>query len=134
MGAASERGIVQVGDVSSPSERRKCVVMTGLTGSGHQPSGPASGLEHSGSPWTAGQLDWAQARIVRKRKLRADAVAYAGINMFLIGSWAVTGFGYFWPGWVLAGWGVLLLLDAWNVQYRRPITDEDLDRELRGRR
>jgi len=43
----------------------------------------------------------------------------------------VTGFGYFWPGWVLAGWGVLLLLDAWNVLYRRPITEEDLDRELR---
>jgi len=35
---------------------------------------------------------------------------------------------------VLAGWGVLLLLDAWNVLSRRPITDEDLDRELRGLR
>ena len=108
--------------------------MTGFTGSGHRPSGPASGPEHSGSPWTAGQLEWAQARIGRKRKLRADVVAYAVINMFLIGVWAVTGFGYFWPGWVLAGWGVLLLLDAWNVLYRRPITDEDLDRELRGLR
>jgi hypothetical protein len=37
-------------------------------------------------------------------------------------------------GWVLAGWGVLLLLDAWNVLHRRPITEEDLDRELRSRR
>jgi hypothetical protein len=35
---------------------------------------------------------------------------------------------------VLAGWGVLLLLDAWNAQYPRPITDEDLDRELRSLR
>ena len=59
-------------------------------------------------------------------------VAYAVINMFLIGVGAVTGSGYLWPGWVLAGWGVLLLLDAWNVLRRRPITDEDLDRELRG--
>ena len=109
-------------------------MMTGFIGSGHKPSGPASGPEHSASPWTAGQLEWAQARIVRKRKLRADVVAYAVINVFLIGVWAVTGFGYFWPGWVLAGWGVLLLLDAWNVLYRRPITDEDLDRELRGLR
>ena len=108
--------------------------MTGLTGSGHQPSGPASGLEHSGSPWTAGQLEWAQARIGRKRKLHADVVAYAVINMLLIGVWAVTRSGYFCSAWVLAGWGVLLLLDAWNVQYRRPITDEDLDRELRRRR
>ena len=109
-------------------------MMTGFTGSGHQPSGPTSGPGYSESPWTAGQLDWAQARIGRKRKLRADAVAYAVINMFLIGVWAVTGFGYFWPGWVLAGWGVLLLLDAWNVLYRRPITEEDLDHELRSLR
>ena len=105
--------------------------MTGFTGSGHQPSGPASGLDIRDHPGPRGQLEWAQARIVRKRKLRADVVAYAVINMFLIGSWAVTGFGYFWPGWVLAGWGVLLLLDAWNVLHRRPVTDEDLDRELR---
>lgn len=56
------------------------------------------------------------------------------INMFVIGVWAITRSGYFWPGWVLAGWGVLLLLDAWNVLHRRPITDEDLDRELRSRR
>lgn len=109
-------------------------MMTGFTGSGYQPSEMASGPNHSESPWTAGQLEWAQARITRKQKLRADAVAYVVINMFLIGVWAVTGFGYFWPGWVLAGWGVLLLLDAWNVLYRRPITAEDLDRELRGLR
>ena len=87
MGAAPEGCTVQVGDVGNPSERRKCVVMTGFTGSGHQPSGPASGLGHSESPWTAGQLEWAQARIGRKRKLRADAVAYAVINVFLIGVW-----------------------------------------------
>ena len=83
-------------------------------------------------PGPRGQPEWAEARIGRKRKLRADVVPYAVINMFLIGSWAVTGFGYFWPGWVLAGWVVLLLLDAWNAQYRRPITDEDL--ELRSLR
>jgi len=61
-------------------------------------------------------------------------VPYAVINMFLIGVGAVTRSGYFCSAWVLAGWGVLLLLDAWNVLHRRPITDEDLDRELRRRR
>jgi hypothetical protein len=34
--------------------------------------------------------------------------------------------GYFWPAWVLAGWGVLLVLDAWNVFYRRPVTPTDI--------
>ena len=36
----------------------------------------------------------------------SDTFAYVVINAFLIGVWAVTGAGYFWPGWVLAGWGV----------------------------
>ncbi|TFD80352.1 2TM domain-containing protein [Cryobacterium sp. Sr8] len=56
------------------------------------------------------------------------------VNAFLVGVWAVTGRGYFWPGWVLAGWGVALRLDAWNALYRRPITESDIDRELRGGR
>ncbi len=73
----------------------------------------------------------AHRRIERKRKLAADLVAYAVINAFLIVIWAIGGFGYFWPAWVMAGWGVLLALDAWNVYYRRPISQADIERELR---
>jgi len=76
----------------------------------------------------------ARRRLERKRKLVGDIVAYVVVNAFLVGVWAVTGRGYFWPGWVLAGWGVALLLDAWNALYRRPITESDIDRELRGGR
>lgn len=72
----------------------------------------------------------ARRRLEKKRKYRGDLVAYVVINVFLIGTWAATGFGYFWPGWVLAGWGVVLLLDAWNLYYRRPITEDDIEREL----
>lgn len=72
----------------------------------------------------------ARKRVERKRKLRADVVAYIVINLGLIGIWALAGFGYFWPGWVLAGWGVALALDAWNALYQRPITNEDVEREM----
>ncbi len=72
----------------------------------------------------------ARKRVEKKRKLRGDVVAYVVVNAFLIGVWAVTGLGYFWPGWVLAGWGVFLVLDAWNVYYRQPITDDDIQHEL----
>lgn len=75
----------------------------------------------------------ARERVERKLRLRADLVAYAVINVALIVVWAVTGFGYFWPAWVLAGWGVLLLLEFWNLHFQRPVTDEDIDRELRSR-
>jgi hypothetical protein len=81
-----------------------------------------------------GDRDQARKRLERKVKFRADLAAYVVINLFLVGVWLVTDRGYFWPGWVLAGWGVLLLLDAWNVYLRRPITEADVDRELRRAR
>ncbi len=77
------------------------------------------------------EYERARKRVERKRKFRSDLVAYVVINVFLIGAWAATGTGYFWPGWVLAGWGVALLLDGWNLYYRRPITHDDINREIR---
>jgi fatty acid desaturase len=76
----------------------------------------------------------ARARVEKKHKLRADLVAYVVVNAALVLTWAVTGFGYFWPGWVLGFWGVFLLLDARNLYYRRPVTEDEIDRELRKRR
>ena len=76
----------------------------------------------------------ARKRVEKKHKFRGDVVAYVIINLVLMGTWAVTGAGYFWPGWVLAGWGVLLLLDAWNLYFRRPITEDEIDEEMRRRR
>lgn len=93
----------------------------------------AVGPGPSESMSTGAERDGARKRVERKRKLRGDFVAYVVINAFLIGVWAATGHGYFWPGWVLGGWGVLLLLDAWSVYYRKPPTEEDIDRELRNR-
>lgn len=81
---------------------------------------------------TTTEYEQARARLVRKRKFRGDLVAYIVINAALVGIWAVSGFGYFWPGWVLAGWGVFLALDAWDVFYRRDVTEEDIQREMRN--
>lgn len=72
----------------------------------------------------------ARARVLKKRKILSDLVAYVVINAFLVGVWAVAGFGYFWPGWVLAGWGVLLLLDVWDAYVRRDVTEADIQREM----
>ena len=72
----------------------------------------------------------ARARLQKRRKFRGDLAAYIVVNVFLIGIWALSGFGSFWPAWVMAIWGVFLALDAWNVLYRRPITEEDIQREM----
>ena len=77
----------------------------------------------------------ARARLQKRRDLGAHAVAYVVVNAMLIGIWAVTGAGYFWPAWVLLGWGAGLALNTWEVFLRRPITEADVERELeRGAR
>lgn len=40
----------------------------------------------------------------------ADAVrAYLLVNLLLVAIWLASGAGYFWPVWVILGWGVALL-------------------------
>ena len=73
----------------------------------------------------------ARVRLEKKRRLNGDVTAYVVINAFLVGIWAVTGFGYFWPGWVMAGWGVFLALAVWDVYFRAPISEVDVTAEMK---
>jgi hypothetical protein len=76
----------------------------------------------------------ARSGAVKRIKARRDFIqhlaAFVVINTALIVVWATTGQGYFWPAWVLGGWGIGLVLNAWAVFFTRPITDEDIRREL----
>ena len=75
--------------------------------------------------------DAAIKRIKDKRDFKTHVVTYVVVNLFLVGVWAISGGGYFWPGWVIAGWGIGLVLHGWQT-YRgdRPITEEDIQREM----
>lgn len=71
-------------------------------------------------------------RVRARRDLATHAVTYVVVNAFLVLVWWVTSpGGNFWPVWVIGGWGIGLVLNAWEVLGRRPITEADIDRELR---
>lgn len=86
---------------------------------GRQPLGGEEGLRAE-----------ARRRLEKRRNLQGGLIAYVVINAFLVGVWAVSGGGYFWPGWVLGGWGAAMLLGLVDY-YRGPITEADVDREAR---
>ena len=75
--------------------------------------------------------DAAIKRIKDRRDFKTHITVYVVINLFLVGIWAITSRGYFWPGWVIAGWGIGLVLHGWQL-YRgdKPITDAEIQREM----
>jgi hypothetical protein len=72
----------------------------------------------------------ARKRIQDRRNLQGGLVAYVVVNAFLVAVWAMSGGGYFWPGWVMASWGLGMVLGVWSY-LRGAVTEEDVDRELR---
>lgn len=91
-------------------------------------------IEASPSSEASSERDEARRRVQTKRDFVSHLVAYVVINAFLVGAWALTGHGYFWPVWIIGGWGIGLVLHAWDVFWRRPVTESDVDKELGRRR
>lgn len=73
-------------------------------------------------------------RLEEKRDFRTHVVTYVVVNGFLVGIWAVTGAGYFWPVWPILGWGIGLVLHAWKIYGQRPITESDIEAEMHRHR
>ncbi len=69
-------------------------------------------------------------RLTARRDFATHAITYLVFNTALVVVWYLTGHGYFWPGWLIGVWGAGLLMHAWDVWGRRPITEEDIRREL----
>ncbi|HTL85079.1 MAG TPA: 2TM domain-containing protein [Acidimicrobiia bacterium] len=72
----------------------------------------------------------ATERVRKRRDLSAHFVVYVLVNAGFIGIWALTGGGYFWPAWILVCWGIGLVLNVWDVYFRRPVTEHDIEREM----
>jgi hypothetical protein len=91
-------------------------------------------------------LDDDQLRGMAKRRLKARRafweylVMWAGVSALCTGIWFTTSgvVSYFWPIWPILGIGIGAIATAWAAYgpVRRPITDDDIEREvsrIRGR-
>ncbi|MGA9373332.1 MAG: 2TM domain-containing protein [Solirubrobacterales bacterium] len=73
----------------------------------------------------------AVANVKRKRGFRQTLLAYVIINAALVIVWAATGAGYFWPAWVIGGWGIGLAFQAYDAYGRkRGISEDEISSEM----
>ncbi|HZA19774.1 MAG TPA: 2TM domain-containing protein [Actinomycetota bacterium] len=73
-------------------------------------------------------------RIKEKREFNQHVVAYVVVNIALVGIWAITSDGgYFWPIWPILGWGIGLAFHAYSTFGQRPISEEEIQREIKRR-
>ena len=64
-------------------------------------------------------------RLKDKRDLKAHVLAYVMVNLLLVGIWAASGAGFFWPVFPILGWGIGIAFHIWDV-----VSPEPGDREI----
>lgn len=77
-----------------------------------------------------GRREAAVKRLNAKRAFKNHLAVYLIVNTMLVVIWAVSGQGYFWPVWSIAGWGVGLAFNAWSAYFERPISEDEIRREM----
>jgi hypothetical protein len=72
----------------------------------------------------------AVARLKKKRDFKTHLLMYVSVNAMLVAIWAITSDGgMFWPIFPILGWGIGVVANAWEVYGRKPITEEEIQRE-----
>jgi hypothetical protein len=88
-------------------------------------------VEALGTPPSEDQLrEQAVKQANKKRDFRGHVMAYVLVNALLVGIWAVTSAGFFWPIFPMLGWGLGVAFNAWDVYGRRPLTEDQIRREM----
>jgi hypothetical protein len=74
-------------------------------------------------------------RLEAKRNFWRQVTLFALLSALFVIIWATTTpGGYFWPIWPMAGLAIALGFQAWATFGQRPITEADIEREMRRER
>lgn len=70
------------------------------------------------------------ARLKEKRDFWTHLLTYVAVNTMLVVIWAMNNDGgNFWPVWPILGWGIGIVIHAWET-FRRPLGEEAIRREM----
>jgi hypothetical protein len=83
----------------------------------------------SGLQGEQGLREQAIERLKKKRDFKTHLLMYVLVNVMLVVIWAVADGGFFWPIFVIGGWGIGVIANAWDVYGRKPLTEDEIRRE-----
>ena len=73
-------------------------------------------------------------RALKQLKKRRDFVGhllvYTLVNSFLVVIWFATGADFFWPIFPIVGWGIGVVMNAWDVWRGDEFSEEQVRREM----
>lgn len=71
-------------------------------------------------------------RLKKRRDFHAHVLIYLLVNAFLVIIWWMTAPGsFFWPVFPIVGWGIGVVMNAWDVYITEDISEEEIEREIR---
>ena len=75
--------------------------------------------------------DRAITHLKKRRDFLGHLLVYVLVNTFIVVIWAVTDDnGFFWPVFPIVGWGIGVVMNAWDVYWRPDITEADIQHEM----
>ena len=70
-------------------------------------------------------------RLRKRRDFHGHVLIYLMVNAFLVVVWAMTmPDGFFWPVFPIVGWGIGVVMNAWDVYFVQDFGEEDINREI----
>jgi hypothetical protein len=69
-------------------------------------------------------------RLKKKQDFRGHLLVFTMVNALVWTIWALTGSGFPWPLFVTGGWAIGVVMNAWDVYWRKPITEDAVQREV----
>lgn len=75
--------------------------------------------------------DLAHKRIKSRNEFYTYLLVWLGVSIAVTVFWALSGMGYFWPGWVIGGMGIAAVFQAIGLfSTQRMITPSAIDAEV----
>lgn len=70
-------------------------------------------------------------RLKEKSAFHIHLFSYVVVNTMMILVWAFTGAGFFWPIFILAFWGMGVVIHGYLVYAGNPYTESQIQREMK---